>query len=242
MLVWSAKWLFSDTIYSGTMTPEESIMRDDKKITRELWQLIDEADIIIAHNLLNFDRKKMNTCFIKHGLSQPSPYQIIDTLKIAQYNFAISSNKLDYLCKFFGIPMKYDTGFQLWKDCIGADVVKESVVTKGNRLIKTIVYDKRIIANALNAMTKYCNHDTVILEDLYLAIRAWDRRHPNLSLYGDSDGRCHICRSRNLTEISHPYRTSVSIFQAFKCNDCGAHNRVRFANKRSRKMLRGVAR
>jgi hypothetical protein len=30
----------------------------------------------------------------------PEPYKTVDTLKIAKKYFAVSSNKLDYLCQF----------------------------------------------------------------------------------------------------------------------------------------------
>ena len=97
MICWSAKWLFSDEVIHDRLTGKESRRKDDKRITKSLWKLLDEADIVIAHNGDAFDIKKANARFLYHDLELPSPYRSIDTLKIARRNFKITSNKLDYL-------------------------------------------------------------------------------------------------------------------------------------------------
>jgi len=244
MICWSAKWLFEDTIFNGCVTPEEAIFRNDRQATKKLWKLIDNADIIIAHNLVNFDRKKMNTCFQKHGLGKPSPYQMIDTLKIARSQFSHPSNKLDYLAKVYGIPMKHDTGFSLWRECDGIDaIIKEEMVTIGNKIQKVTTYNRKVIETALNYMSSYCDNDVSILEAVYLVLREWDTKHPNLALYGNSnEGQCHICGSINLSHTSKQYVTAVSRFDVFKCNDCGGYSRSRSSDKRPKELLRGVAR
>ena len=50
MLTWSAKWLFDDKIMSGKLTSKEAINEDDSRVTKEMWNLFNEADIVIAHN------------------------------------------------------------------------------------------------------------------------------------------------------------------------------------------------
>ena len=49
MLTWSAKWLFSDTVMSDRLTPEEVLKVDDYRIVKSLWSLLNEADIVVAH-------------------------------------------------------------------------------------------------------------------------------------------------------------------------------------------------
>ena len=244
MICWSAKWLFEDEIFNGTVTAEESIMRNDRQATVKLWKLINEADILIAHNLIGFDLKKMNTCFAKHQLGKPSSSQYIDTLQISRKNLSLPSNKLDYIAKFFGIPMKHDTGFKLWRECDGVDaILKEEIITIGNKIQKVTSYNKKVIDSALDYMTEYCDNDVSILEEVYLALREWDTRHPNLALYGDlEDSQCHVCGGFNLSHTPKQYITSVSRFDVFRCNDCGGLSRRRQADKRNRELLRGVAR
>jgi hypothetical protein len=241
MISWSAKWLFGDHIVSGTVTPKEAVMKNDEFITRKLWKMIDDADVIIAHNLRKFDRKKMNTVFLKYGLGMPSPYQLIDTLTIARFNFAISSNKLDYLAEFLKIPKKLDTGFSLWRESEGVDAILSDYIQEmDGGLLRMIRYDKKIIQDALDRMTEYCNNDVEVLEAVYLRIRSWDKRHPNLSLYGHVgvEKECHICKSTDLIEVDEKRaHTNVSLYPLYRCASCGAWNRGRFAEKRSKNTL-----
>src|SRR5690554_3159719 len=55
MISWAAKWLYDPHVMSGILTPEEIKKEDDTRIVRSIWQLIDEADIIIGHNCKKFD-------------------------------------------------------------------------------------------------------------------------------------------------------------------------------------------
>jgi hypothetical protein len=48
LLTWSAKWLFQDEIMNDKLTSEEAINEDDERITKTLWTLLDEADIVVS--------------------------------------------------------------------------------------------------------------------------------------------------------------------------------------------------
>ena len=50
MLCWSAKWLFDKRVYSDRLTGEESIAEDDSRISKSFWELLNQSDIVIAHN------------------------------------------------------------------------------------------------------------------------------------------------------------------------------------------------
>src|SRR6266699_2886337 len=82
VLTWAAKWLFEKKVYSGRLTSKEAIKQNDKRILKGIWQLLEEADIVVAHNGDKFDLPKLNTRFIIHKLNPPLPYQSIDTLKV----------------------------------------------------------------------------------------------------------------------------------------------------------------
>jgi len=109
MLTWSAKWLFDDKIFSDKLTPEEIFAQDDSRITKSIWELVNEADVVIAHNGIKFDMKRLNTRFLRHRLPPPMPYQIIDTLVHVKKQFALSSNRLAEIGKFLGLGEKLDT-------------------------------------------------------------------------------------------------------------------------------------
>ena len=163
MICWSAKWLGSNKVLSECVSPEEILKEDDTRIVKKLWSLIDEADIVIAHNGKKFDVPKMNARFILAGLPPTSSYTQIDTREVASKQFNFSSNKLDALAGYFNIEHKDDTDFNLWVDCLKGD------------------------QSALDYMRKYNEKDVTILEKVYLKLRPWIKNHPNIALYIESD-------------------------------------------------------
>lgn len=204
LLSWSAKWLFEPEIYSQVVTPQEAIDRKDGSIIKGLWDLIDEATVIIAHNLDRFDRRKANARFIENRLTPPLPYQMIDTLKVAKKNFAFSSYRLDYINSLFSLRKKDDTNFQLWKDCIAGK------------------------AEALAKMRSYNETDVIALEELYVLLRPWMNSHPNLGLFVESeDSVCPTCASNELIWKGY-YTTPTGKYRSFRCKECGAIGRSRF--------------
>lgn len=205
VLCWSAKWLYSDYIMSDKLTSTEAIEEDDSRIMNSLWTLIDQADIIIAHNAKRADVKWMNTRFVLNGLVPPKPYHIIDTLEVAKREFKFSSNKLDALAGYFGIEHKMDTDFNLWKRCLKGD------------------------AEALNYMCEYNKKDVEILENVYLNIRPWIKNHPNVGNVSEcSDNRCTYCNSKHITEIKDKYYfTSIGKYKLYRCDYCGGVSRGR---------------
>lgn len=215
MLCWAAKWVGGE-IMSDCLTPDEAIGEDDKRITKTLWYLFNEADIIIAHNGSRFDVPKMNSRFAIHGLKPPTPYRQIDTKQVSAKQFGFSSNKLDALAGYFGIRYKDKTDFELWVRCL-----------KGEQ-------------EALDYMRKYNEGDVEILEKVYFKLRPWIKNHPNLSLYIESDEEaCPFCGSHNLNETGTFYYTQVSKFSNLRCADCDgiARRRVSEYPKSKRRNL-----
>lgn len=219
---WSAKWLFSTEVISQVLTPEEIKTEDDSRIMKGLWKLIDEADIVIAHNGLAFDEKKINARFLLNGLPPTTPYQSIDTKLIATKQFGFSSNKLDALAGYFGIDHKIDTDFELWARCMEGD------------------------EEALKYMEVYNRKDVEILEEVYLKMRPWIKSHPNINLYLDLEvPACSNCGSLDLEEIKDKYYyTQTGKYPLHRCT-CGTivRGRKTVQDKEVRKhLLIGLAR
>lgn len=205
LISWSAKWLYSTEIMSDVLQPNEIKREYDGRIVRSLWKLMDEADVIIAHNASGFDVPKMNARFLINGLAPTSPYQVIDTLAVAKKQFGFSSNKLDALAGYFGIEHKMDTDFKLWSSCMDGD------------------------SEALKYMEIYNRKDVEILEEVYLNLRPWIKNHPNVSLFNDdSVSQCTCCGSKYLSEVRDKYYyTSVGAYQVYRCKECGGLSRGR---------------
>ena len=216
ILSWAAKWLFSSETKSDVLKTEEAKKGNDKRICESIWNMINDADIIIGHNIRKFDIKWLNAEFILNGIKPPSPYQTIDTLTEARKHFKFPSNRLDYLGKIMVRKEKIETNYKLWKMCMIGD------------------------QDALQKMVKYNENDVLLLEDVYVELRPWIKSHPNMGMYIDSDKSvCGNCGSENLIWEDKYYTTMVSKFAAYRCNNCGAYSRCRTTalNKEQRENL-----
>ena len=221
MLSWSAKWLFSDTIMSQCVTSKEAVNRTDLSVLRGIWELLNTADIVIAHNGVKFDVKKLNTKFVLNDMSPPMSYRVIDTLDVARRNFSFASNSLDYLVRAMSDSGKMDTGgFDLWKRCMKGDPA------------------------ALEKMVDYNRHDVAIMEEVYLQVRPWIRSHPNVGLYIDTDDTvCTNCGNTDLQWGGY-YYTPAGKYASFRCSNCGAIGRSRFSalgKEEKKKLVLAVA-
>lgn len=197
IISWAAKWLFSPDLFGDVVTPKESLARDDERILSSLWDLLDETDIIVAHNGSGFDIPKINTRLLYNGFTPPSDYKVIDTLSAARKNFSFSSNKQDYITKQLGLPEKLDAPYEMWKECVKGD------------------------STALKTMLEYNMGDVVGLEEMYVRLRPWIKNHPNLSYYVTTEEPvCPKCGSAQLSWDTRSYSTTTGIYRRFRCDNC----------------------
>lgn len=115
---WSAKWLGEEEVFGEVQKPSEAKRGKDKRILKPMWKLMNEADILVGHNVDRFDTRRLNTRFVLNGMPLPSKSKSIDTLKVARKTFDFSYNDLDYICKAFGIEGKrHNDGYEMWERC-----------------------------------------------------------------------------------------------------------------------------
>jgi len=226
VLSWAAKWLCSADIMSMVIDPNAALIREDKAIIGRIWELLNEADIVIAHNAEKFDLRKLNARFKIAGLNPPMPYQVVDTLIHSRKVMGFSSHRLNDINSVLGKSKKLKTDYELWKRCARIETD----------------FDDQI--KALQEMVEYNRQDVVALEELYLELRPWMRSHPNLGLYVDTDKPCcPNCGSQELLWQGW-YYTPMGRYRAFRCQ-CGAIGRQRTTDlhidERAR-LLRSVAR
>ena len=187
---------------------------NDLNLVKDLWKLLDEAEIVVAQNGDAFDFKKINTRFIHHRMEPPSPFKTIDTLKIARDRFGFNSNKLDDLGKDLneGEKLKH-LGFPLWKGCMSGD--------------------KKCWAT----MKRYNKRDVDLLEKIYLRFRPFARGHPNMGVYHDK----YVCPRCQSTHLIHSgmYTNRTGKFYRLKCTDCGGWSITKTPVER-REILRSI--
>lgn len=203
ILCWSAKWLFEPKVMGQSVTPEEAKYARDDSILEGIWNLLNEADIVIGHNSRNFDIKKLNTRFLLSGMPKPMYYQNVDTLEAAKANFSFIYNKLDWIAGVLGVGRKIETEFSWWTEC-----------ASGSK-------------KYLDLMLKYNLWDVNLEEEVYLKLRPWIEKHPNMNVFTVNEGvaHCPSCGSLDL-DWNGKYATPLGLYQAFRCQGCGSLGRA----------------
>lgn len=219
ILSFCAKWVGSDEVIYQDVRGQKNL-RDDKKLLKSLWKLMDEADIILHQNGTSFDVPKINARFILNGITPPSSFRNIDTLRIARKHFKFTSNKLAFLTqrlctKHVKSGHKKFPGISLWVECL-----------KGNE-------------DAFIEMQEYNVLDVLSLEELYVDhLRKWDNTL-NLNVYTDHEYHVCSCGSTQFTENGFTY-SNLGKYKRFRCKKCGAYSidRENLLTKEKRKSLR----
>jgi len=192
-------------------TSDREDPRDDSAVLQRLYEIMDEYDVLIAHNGKRFDAKKIRARFILAGYRPHSPVKIEDTLLYAKQVAAFTSNKLEWLSTYLS-TIKKDAhtdfpGFELWKQCMA-----------GN-------------PKAWKSMKKYNIPDVISMEQVYMRLRPWVQGAVNVNAYTTEDNtiRCPICGSDDVHEEGYAY-TQTGQYKRYHCaaDNCGAWSRSRY--------------
>lgn len=200
------KWLGDDEVHYL-----ESRTEDDSELVYELSRVLNEADIVIAHNAKKFDMPLLRARAVINRIEPWSPVKVIDTLFDAKKEFRFDRNTLEYLALIFGVEEKLKhknfPGFELWAECIA-----------GNE-------------EAWKEMKEYNIQDVVTLEQVYLRMRPWLSGHPNVGVYEDKEE--HVCPKCGSVHVHKRgfYFTNVGKYQRYRCTDCGGWSRSRYTEK-----------
>lgn len=171
--------------------------QDDLNLAKDLWRVMDEADVIVAHYGDGFDIPKINARLAVHGHTPPSPFKSVDTKKVAKKYFKFDSNHLNDLGAQLGLGTKASAGgFSTWRGCMAGE------------------------KKAFAIMRKYNIQDVVLLEKLYLKFLPWISPHPNYNVFTQENG-CPNCGSKKVQSRGFSV-TSTGRKQRFHCQDCGA--------------------
>jgi hypothetical protein len=200
IMSFAAKWLGDPPdkiIYMDLRNAKDK--ENDKALVEKLKSLLEDADMTLTHNGIDFDHPWINARIAMHGMKKPSSFRMIDTCRIARKRFRLPSYKLEYLTdkfnkKFKKLKHEKFPGFDLWKEC-----------QFGNR-------------EAWAEMEKYNKHDVLSLEELYVGtLRPWDEE-TNYFVYQD-DIRCR-CGSEEWKKNGIHFNQTRR-YQRYKCLECG---------------------
>lgn len=196
LMCYSYKWL-------GDKKPT-FVSRHDfttmKEFVRSLRDLLNEADIAVAHNGKRFDDKMSNRFFVKNEVDPPSPFFSVDTLQVARSKFRFSGNGLNDLCEYLGLGIKESISYKDLED----DFMSENPSAETIRLMK-----------------KYNNMDVDLLEKLYYKLRPYIANHPNMARLMNVHDACPQCGADEDQIGREKYRpTKMGLFMQYKCKVC----------------------
>jgi DNA polymerase elongation subunit (family B) len=205
------KWLDETTTHVVRITDDKKAFkkdfRNDRNIAVKLHELMEKADIIVAHNGDSFDLKHARTLFRKHGLGPIPKRKSIDTLKISRRLFAFPGNSLDQLSKRFGSVGKNKK--PNWYKMTDGD------------------------AKEINTAARYCKNDVIELEKIFNELKPYIENFPTLRKYKDHITECEVCRSKLLRNKGLDF-DGYKQYRRIKCNECG-HNHKCHPNAKIKK-------
>ena len=143
----SYKWVGEDTVYNLSWDKNQC----DKFLIEQFVEVLNDADLIVAHNGDRFDIKWFKTRALFHRIPTLPNYKQFDTLKVAKSKLYLNSNRLDYISKFLGFEGKIQTTPDLW-----------------NRVV--MLNDR----SAMKDMLDYCDEDVRQLEKVYNELKYLD--------------------------------------------------------------------
>jgi len=211
IMCFSYQWLGQSKVHNVSLIDFPARYKadptDDYDVVNALYKLLDEADIVIAHNANGFDNKVSTGRFIAHDMTPPSPYKTVDTLSVARQKARFSSNKLDVLGQQLHIGRKAnETHGGLWKACLSGD------------------------EKAWKKMIAYCNQDVKLLVKLYDRLLPYITNHPNMANYTDQVSVCPKCGSSHM-ESKGIRRTNTKVYRRYICHSCGGWAAERIAHE-----------
>ena len=203
---WYIKGDESSEVFGVKIDPQDAREEFDYDLILQAWHLLDQADVVVGHNVDRFDIKMTNARFLKYGLPPPSPYKTIDTYKIAK-KFGLTFKSLKYLCKYLDLPVqKLDhRGLSLWIDATMGDeeaLVDMLTYNKGDIPTLRLVYEKLVSWGSpvnIGSITNNKNEINVL--------------------------RCPHCASGDVVLLGGHYFTNSHKYTAYRCNSCGGVSR-----------------
>ena len=195
------KWLDKNTVNSTSVLKDkerfEADYTDDYQVVKTLYNLMFDADIIVAHNGDNFDTKILNARLLYHGFDPLPKMLSIDTLKLARRRFKIESNSLRYLAKYLDVALKDDS--PNWEK-----------VARG-------------CPKEIKASEKYCRQDIRALEGIYKRLAPWNESAPNMNAFSAHEH--DVCAKPDCGhwDLEHRgYRiTKAGKYKRYQCKACG---------------------
>ena len=203
LLCWAGKWFDRrEVVFASEYHDGVEDMLDP------LWDMLDQADIVVTYNGVRHDIPIIMRTFIENGYPPPSPWIDIDLYQVSKRRYKWASNRLGYVTEALGLPTKLETGVaQLWKK---------------------VLYDDD---KAWTKFRAYNKQDVIVTELLYRAYRPW-MKTPHAGLWSGDLSTCPACGSSQLAPAGIVY-TKTAAWLKSNCQNCRAWCKI-LANGQTR--------
>lgn len=193
------KWAHKDKVESIHLSKKQHELdpRNEKPLIKKMLKVINQADLIVAHNGDRFDWKKFNARVLKYGLDPIRKPKLIDTLKMVKREAAFDSHRLGDLCTELNIKTKVET--------------EKGLFTKALYSWKHYM-----------ALVDYCRHDVLALEALYHKLMPHCKPIINAAGLNNRLKACSSCGSEALLKYGTYILNNGVEVQRYRCKDCGS--------------------
>lgn len=169
----------------------------ERRLMEDIFNVLDEADVVIGYNAKKFDIKQINARFAKYGMIEPSGYHALDPLQMIKRSMTFPSHKLEDMAEYLKIGHKVQTGGKyLWKRCMEGDM------------------------DAWAHMEMYCKNDVVLVKDVYERLKGWDKSVFNYNFYTRVALACKKCGSKDMKSRGRKFFRS-GFRRDWLCTRCG---------------------
>lgn len=193
--------------------PANSLIRmeardgNDLPLLKKLWEIFNEAEVIISQNGKKFDEPKIKARMMIKGLQPYRAFKHFDTYE-QNKDKEFTSHSLDYLTdkfcvKYKKLKHKLFAGLSLWKECLGIKIVLSPN------------------PKAWKEMGTYCDYDVLSDEELYLNTRGWSKASAP-AIYNEP-AMCGICGSKAQRRGTALKTNSKTVVHRTQCKNplCG---------------------
>lgn len=197
------KWNDETKVHSLSMdlTKHDLSLRDDDAdhdMLVKFVKIYNEADLVVGHNAIKFDKAVIRSRLVKHGLPDLAPV-IIDDTYLQSVPIGFTSHKLDYISQYLRIGEKAAHPYKLWVD-----------VSRGSK-------------KALAATVKYCCQDVLLLEKVYNKLLPYIKTKLNRAVFANNPDLCPSCGSTRLEGVERRQTVNMGLRHRYRCKDCGKY-------------------
>lgn len=192
----SYRWDGEDEVHSIHLNEKQynKNIRNEKPIIKEFLKVVNQADVMVAHNGDKFDWKKFNFKVAKYNLKPVKKPILVDTLKMVKQEMSADSHRLGDLCREFNLPVK--------------------IPLNGGFTAAFRGYGKYL------ELVNYNRQDIICLEMLYNYIKPHCRPKYDVSKLDNKNRACSSCGSCDIIKYGKYILATGKQVSRYRCKTC----------------------